>query len=88
MGRIGGHKCMIIGHHKGRDTKEKIACNFGCAHPEGYRKAMAKMQFAEKFGLPIVTFLVLLLFGPTGSAVWLATEAVLLTIPFEPLIVT
>ena len=35
MGRIGGHKCMIIGHHKGRDTKEKIACNFGCAHPEG-----------------------------------------------------
>jgi len=57
MGRIGGHKCMIIGHHKGRDTKEKIACNFGCAHPEGYRKALAKMQFAEKFNLPIVTFI-------------------------------
>jgi acetyl-CoA carboxylase carboxyl transferase subunit alpha len=57
MGRIGGHKCMIVGHHKGRDTKEKIACNFGCAHPEGYRKALAKMQFAEKFGLPIVTFI-------------------------------
>ncbi len=57
MGRIGGHKCMIIGHHKGRDTKEKIACNFGCAHPEGYRKALLKMQFAEKFNLPIVTFI-------------------------------
>jgi acetyl-CoA carboxylase carboxyl transferase subunit alpha len=57
MGRIGGHKCMIIGHHKGRDTKEKIACNFGCAHPEGYRKALAKMEFAEKFNLPIVTLI-------------------------------
>jgi acetyl-CoA carboxylase carboxyl transferase subunit alpha len=57
MGRIGGHKVMVVGHHKGRDTKEKIACNFGCAHPEGYRKALAKMQFAEKFGLPIVTFI-------------------------------
>ena len=57
MGRIGGHKCMIIGHHKGRDTKEKIACNFGSAHPEGYRKALAKMQFAEKFNLPIVTLI-------------------------------
>jgi acetyl-CoA carboxylase carboxyl transferase subunit alpha len=57
MGRIGGHKAMIVGHHKGRDTKEKIACNFGCAHPEGYRKALQKMEFAEKFGLPIVTFI-------------------------------
>lgn len=57
MGRIGGHKVMLVGHHKGRDTKEKIACNFGCAHPEGYRKALLKMQFAEKFGLPIVTFI-------------------------------
>ncbi len=57
MGRIGGHKVMVVGHHKGRDTKEKIACNFGCAHPEGYRKALAKMQFAEKFGLPVVTFI-------------------------------
>jgi acetyl-CoA carboxylase carboxyl transferase subunit alpha len=57
MGRIAGHKVMVVGHHKGRDTKEKIACNFGCAHPEGYRKALAKMEFAEKFGLPIVTFI-------------------------------
>ena len=57
LGRIGGHKCMIIGHHKGRDTKEKVACNFGCAHPEGYRKALLKMQFAEKFHLPVVSLI-------------------------------
>ncbi len=56
LGRIGPHKCMIVGHRKGRTTAEKIRCHFGCAHPEGYRKALAKMRFAEKFGLPIVTF--------------------------------
>lgn len=55
MCRIGPIKCMLIGHQKGRETAEKIACHFGCAHPEGYRKALLKMQFAEKFGLPIVT---------------------------------
>ncbi len=55
FGRIGAIKCLIVGHHKGRDTNEKIACHFGCAHPEGYRKALLKMQMAEKFGLPIVT---------------------------------
>ncbi|MBX3386652.1 MAG: acetyl-CoA carboxylase carboxyltransferase subunit alpha [Phycisphaeraceae bacterium] len=55
FGRIGSIKCLIVGHHKGRTTKEKIACHFGCAHPEGYRKALAKMKLAEKFGLPIVT---------------------------------
>ena len=53
--RIGGHKVMVIGHNKGKDVKERIACNFGCAHPEGYRKALQKMQLAEKFGLPVVT---------------------------------
>lgn len=55
FGRIGAVKCLLVGHHKGRDTQEKLACNFGCAHPEGYRKALAKMKLAEKFGLPIVT---------------------------------
>jgi acetyl-CoA carboxylase carboxyl transferase subunit alpha len=55
LGRIGPYKCLIIGHNKGKDTKERIACNFGCAHPEGYRKALLKMKLAEKFGLPIVT---------------------------------
>ncbi len=54
FGRIGPHKCMLVGHHKGRDTREKVAANFGCAHPEGYRKAIAKMKLAEKFNLPIV----------------------------------
>jgi acetyl-CoA carboxylase carboxyl transferase subunit alpha len=57
MGQIGREKVMIIGHNKGRDIKEKITCNFGCANPEGYRKALAKMKLAEKFGLPIVTLI-------------------------------
>ena len=52
--RVGGHKVMLVGHNKGRELKERIACNFGCAHPEGYRKALAKMRLAEKFGLPVV----------------------------------
>ncbi len=55
FGRIGGRKCLIVGHQKGKTTQEKLACHFGCAHPEGYRKALAKMKLAEKFGLPIVT---------------------------------
>lgn len=54
--RIGPHKVMVVGHQKGRSTSEKISCHFGCAHPEGYRKALAKMQLAAKFGVPIVTF--------------------------------
>lgn len=54
FGRISSIKCMVIGHQKGRDTQEKLACHFGCAHPEGYRKALAKMKLAEKFGVPIV----------------------------------
>lgn len=54
--RLGSMKVLIVGHHKGRTTHEKIACHFGCAHPEGYRKALAKMKLAEKCGLPIVTF--------------------------------
>lgn len=55
FGRIGGRKCLILGHQKGKTTQEKLACHFGCAHPEGYRKALEKMKKAEKFGLPIVT---------------------------------
>jgi acetyl-CoA carboxylase carboxyl transferase subunit alpha len=56
FGRIGPHKAMIIGHHKGKDTREKIAAHFGMAHPEGYRKALRCMKLAEKFKLPVVTF--------------------------------
>jgi acetyl-CoA carboxylase carboxyl transferase subunit alpha len=54
--RIGEFKVMIVGHQKGKSTQEKLDCHFGCAHPEGYRKALAKMKLAEKFGVPIVTF--------------------------------
>ncbi len=55
LARLGGHKVMLIGHHKGTGTKEKLACNFGLAHPEGYRKALRCMKLAEKFHLPVVT---------------------------------
>lgn len=55
LARLGGHKVMLIGHHKGRDTKEKVRCYFGLAHPEGYRKALRCMKLAEKFKLPVVT---------------------------------
>lgn len=52
--RIGPHRVMLIGHNKGKDIKERMACNFGCAHPEGYRKALHKMRLATKYGVPIV----------------------------------
>lgn len=55
--RIDGHKVMILGHQKGRDTKENVKRNFGCAHPEGYRKAMRLMEMAAKFRLPVVTLI-------------------------------
>lgn len=57
FGRIGSIKAMVIGHHKGKDTADKIKCHFGCAHPEGYRKALLKMKLAAKYRLPIVTFI-------------------------------
>jgi acetyl-CoA carboxylase carboxyl transferase subunit alpha len=57
FGRIGPYKVMILAHQKGRTTDEKIACHFGCAHPEGYRKALKKMKLAEKFGLPVVSLI-------------------------------
>ncbi len=57
FGRIGQHKCLIIGHNKGKDTRERIECHFGCAHPEGYRKALRGMKLAEKFGLPVVSLI-------------------------------
>ena len=55
--KINGRRVMVMGHQKGRDTKENIQRNFGCAHPEGYRKAMRLMNMAEKFGLPVVIFI-------------------------------
>lgn len=55
--RLDEHKVMVIGTQKGRDTKENIKRNFGCAHPEGYRKALRLMQLANKFLLPIITII-------------------------------
>ena len=55
--KIDGQKVMIIGSQKGRDTKTNVECNFGCAHPEGYRKALRLMKLADKFNIPIVTFI-------------------------------
>ena len=56
LARFGGRSVMVIGHQKGRDTKEKILRNFGMPRPEGYRKAMRLMRLAEKFAMPVVTF--------------------------------
>ena len=57
LGRIGEKAVMIIGHQKGRDTKEKIHRNFGMPRPEGYRKALRLMKTAERFNLPVITFI-------------------------------
>ena len=57
LGVIGGHRVMLIGQHRGRDVNERHLSNAGCVHPEGYRKALRKMKLAEKFGLPVVTFI-------------------------------
>jgi acetyl-CoA carboxylase carboxyl transferase subunit alpha len=56
MARFNGQSVMVIGHQKGRDTKEKIFRNFGMPRPEGYRKAMRLMRLAEKFNMPVLTF--------------------------------
>ncbi|MHB1236144.1 MAG: acetyl-CoA carboxylase carboxyltransferase subunit alpha [Gallionella sp.] len=57
LARFNGQSVMVIGHQKGRDTKEKIIRNFGMPRPEGYRKAMRLMRMAEKFNIPIMTFI-------------------------------
>jgi acetyl-CoA carboxylase carboxyl transferase subunit alpha len=57
VARLGGRSVMLIGHQKGRDTKEKIQRNFGMPRPEGYRKALRLMELAERFRLPILTFI-------------------------------
>jgi acetyl-CoA carboxylase carboxyl transferase subunit alpha len=55
--RLEGRRVVVLGHQKGRDTKENLRRNFGSAHPEGYRKALRLMKMAEKFGLPVVTLI-------------------------------
>lgn len=57
IGRLNGRSVMVIGHQKGRDTKEKVARNFGMPRPEGYRKALRIMKMAERFGIPVITFI-------------------------------
>ncbi|WP_035605614.1 acetyl-CoA carboxylase carboxyl transferase subunit alpha [Edwardsiella tarda] len=57
MARLNGRSVMVIGHQKGRETKEKIRRNFGMPAPEGYRKALRLMEMAERFNLPIITFI-------------------------------
>jgi acetyl-CoA carboxylase carboxyl transferase subunit alpha len=56
LARFNGQACMVIGHQKGRDTKERALRNFGMCKPEGYRKALRLMKLAEKFNLPVFTF--------------------------------
>lgn len=55
FGYIGPHRVMVIGHNRGRSLQDRVACHFGCPHPEGYRKALAKMQLAAKYGMPVVS---------------------------------
>ena len=57
LARLDGESVMVIGHQKGRDTKEKLFRNFGMPRPEGYRKALRLMRLAEKFGIPVLTFI-------------------------------
>ncbi len=57
FGRFRGRRICVVGQRKGKNTAEKRACNFGCPHPEGYRKALQKMQLADKFGIPILSFI-------------------------------
>lgn len=57
LATIDGHRVVVIGHQKGRDTKENLLRNFGCAHPEGYRKALRLMRLAGKFHLPVVSLI-------------------------------
>ncbi len=57
LGQIGRERVLVVGQDKGKTTKQKIASNFGCPNPEGYRKALAKMKLAEKFAIPIVTLI-------------------------------
>ena len=57
LAKLGPRRCVVITHQKGRDTKENVKRNFGCAHPEGYRKALRLMRLAEKFQLPVISLI-------------------------------
>ncbi len=55
--KLDTYKVMVVGHQKGHNSKERMACNYGCAHPEGYRKAVSRMHMAAKFGMPLICFI-------------------------------
>src|SRR5256885_8852891 len=57
LAKLGSQPCVVITHQKGRNTKENVMHNFGCAHPEGYRKALRLMRLAEKFGMPVISLI-------------------------------
>jgi acetyl-CoA carboxylase carboxyl transferase subunit alpha len=57
IAKLGPYRCVVITNQKGRDTKENVRRNFGCAHPEGYRKALRLMRLAEKFGMPVISLI-------------------------------
>lgn len=57
LATMGAHRFLLVGHRKGKTVKDRLACNFGCAHPEGYRKALQKMQLAQKLKIPIISFI-------------------------------
>jgi len=57
LAKLGSHRCVVISHQKGRNTKENLMRNFGCAHPEGYRKALRLMKLAEKFRIPVISLI-------------------------------
>src|SRR5881396_3244636 len=57
LAMFGGQRCVVITHQKGRNTKENVMRNFGCAHPEGYRKALRLMRLGEKFGMPVISLI-------------------------------
>jgi acetyl-CoA carboxylase carboxyl transferase subunit alpha len=57
LAKLGSQRCVVITHQKGRDTKENVKRNFGCGHPEGYRKALRLMRLAEKFALPVIALI-------------------------------
>src|SRR5437764_14047376 len=57
LAMLGTQRCVLLTHQKGRDTKENVMRNFGCGHPEGYRKALRLMRLAEKFGMPVISLI-------------------------------
>jgi acetyl-CoA carboxylase carboxyl transferase subunit alpha len=57
LATLGTQRCVVITHQKGRNTKENVLRNFGCAHPEGYRKALRLMRLGEKFGMPVISLI-------------------------------